>query len=160
MVPACPLLFGSEAHGHGGFASQPIQRQRSHEGEILRAFTCPGAVCILPHRDIQHPMHPVFTFPVHAHHLTQALRIVIRVAGKRADVLPSVTTVLVRYLPGRFHQHSCCQSRPPLPRSQAFQDLCTPHLAGLYASMPAIHLDVMAQHHLLIQGVGTSEPLE
>ena len=66
MVPACPLLFGSEAHGHGGFASQPIQRQRSHEGEILRAFTCTGAVRRLPHRDIQHPLHPVFTLPVRA----------------------------------------------------------------------------------------------
>jgi hypothetical protein len=159
MVPACPLLLGGDANLHGGLAAQPLQRKRSNAGEIRRTFHCACAVHIRPHGDIQHPMPQVFNLPMRANHPPEALRIVVRGAGERAGLIPSVSTCLVRYLLCRFHQHPWCHTRPTLTRTQAVKGLCTLCLAGLEASVPPIHLGVIAQHHLLIHRVGTSAPL-
>jgi hypothetical protein len=105
-------------------------------------------------------MKPVFSLPVGANYPIQAMRIVVRGAWKRADVIPSFHTCLVQYLLCVFHHYQRRQIWPTLTRFQACKRLHTLDLAGLYAPVSPIPLGVIAQYNFLINGIGASKSLK
>lgn len=160
MLPPRSLLFGCDAPVESMFLSPSVQGQLPHQGEMLRAFALPRAVVILPHGDIQDPVHAIFALPMRPHHAVEALGVVVRGPGEGTEIVAALHTLLVFQLPDGFHHHQTCESRPPLTRDDACQGFGTPHAARLDPPVATIHLYIIAKHHGLIEGRRRPEPRE
>src|SRR6266850_5868624 len=118
---------------------------------MLGALALPRAVDILPHGDIQHPVHAVFDLPMRPNHAVQALSVVVCRPWEGAEIVAPLHTCLIPQLPDRFHPHQTREPRPPLPRDYALKRFGAPHPTRLYPPVATIDLFIVAKRDRLLE---------
>src|SRR5262245_25414251 len=90
----------------------------------------------------------------------EALGSGVRSPGEGTERISLRHTLLLSQLPARFHHHQTGEPRPPLPRDYACKCFGTPPAACRDPPVATIDLDIVAQHHGLIEGMRSPEPRE